>query len=222
MSNEQFASSGFALFPAVLSPAECQRLTRHVSDLACARAGTRCLLHQPWCAELADRLRQHPSLSPLLPASHVAVQCTYFLKSAEVNWLVAVHQDTAIPVAQRCHHPDLRGWSVKEGIQYVQPPPQLLEQLIALRVHLDPCRLEDGPLRVVPGSHLDGIIPPSQAVEARLAEVLCLAEPGDVLAMRPLLLHASSKSTGESQRRVLHFLFGPSQLPYGLSWLVAV
>lgn len=36
--------------------------------------------------------------------------------------------------------------------------------------------------------------------------------------MRPLLLHASSKATGRSRRRVLHFVYGPAQLPSGLRW----
>jgi hypothetical protein len=31
-------------------------------------------------------------------------------------------------------------------------------------------------------------------------------------------LHASSKATGTSRRRVLHFVFGPRALPYGLEW----
>jgi hypothetical protein len=40
--------------------------------------------------------------------------------------------------------------------------------------------------------------------------------------MRPLLLHASSKGSGTSARRVLHFVFGPRQLPHGLAWELAV
>jgi hypothetical protein len=38
------------------------------------------------------------------------------------------------------------------------------------------------------------------------------------MLMQPLLLHASSKATGTSRRRVLHFLFGPPALPCGLAW----
>ena len=41
---------------------------------------------------------------------------------------------------------------------------------------------------------------------------------GFAVLMRPLLLHASSKATGASRRRVLHFLFGPRQLLLGLAW----
>jgi hypothetical protein len=43
-----------------------------------------------------------------------------------------------------------------------------------------------------------------------------------VLVMRPLLLHASSKATSLTPRRVLHFLFGPPSLPLGLEWQWAV
>ena len=41
------------------------------------------------------------------------------------------------------------------------------------------------------------------------------------MLMRPLLLHASSKATGASRRRVLHFVFGPPALPHGLAWVRA-
>ena len=43
----------------------------------------------------------------------------------------------------------------------------------------------------------------------------CTALRGDALVLRPLLLHASSKASGTSRRRVLHYVFGPCELPYG-------
>jgi hypothetical protein len=51
-----------------------------------------------------------------------------------------------------------------------------------------------------------------------VAEIACNAHRGSALVMRPLLLHASSKASGLSRRRVLHLLFGPRQLPHGLNW----
>ena len=66
-------------------------------------------------------------------ADAVAVQCTYFEKSADRNWLVPIHQDLAIPVARRVEHPALRGWSHKEGSLFVQPPADVLAQLVAVR-----------------------------------------------------------------------------------------
>jgi hypothetical protein len=53
-------------------------------------------------------------------------------------------------------------------------------------------------------------------------EVHCLADRGGVVVMRPLLLHLSSKARAQSRRRVLHFLFGPSELTCGLRWHRAV
>jgi len=137
---------------------------------------------------------------------------------------VSVHQDLSIPVAERVDAEGLRGWSEKEGSLQVQPPVEVLEQLVAVRLHIDPCNEDDGPLRVVPASHLQGIVSPESAVRERDAkgEVFCTAQPGDALVMRPLLLHASSKARASSRRRVLHFLFGPPTLPHGLRWPAAV
>lgn len=140
------------------------------------------------------------------------------------NWLVPVHQDLSIPVAERLPDASLRGWSEKEGSIYVQPPVDLLQQLVAVRLHIDSCGDHDGPLRVVPGSHTLGRVDPNAAasIRSRSLEIPCTGARGSALVMRPLLLHASSKATGSSLRRVLHFLFGPPSLPYGLRWQYAV
>ncbi|WP_374518121.1 phytanoyl-CoA dioxygenase family protein [Undibacterium squillarum] len=210
---------GVAHIPAVLSAAACAQLETPVLQAA-NRGGTRCMLDQPWCAALADELRNHPLLQTLLGDNDHAVQCTYFEKSASRNWLVSLHQDLSIPVRQKCAHPALSGWSEKEGMLFVQPPASVLANMLALRLHLDACGIRDGALAVVPGSHLQGRQTPEQAIASReqLGQILCTAARGDIIAMRPLTLHASSKASGHSQRRVLHFVFGPRSLPYGLAW----
>ena len=106
---------------------------------------------------------------------------------------------------------------------YVQPPLAVLRELVAVRLHLDPCGEHDGALRVIAGSHQLGRIAADQAARLRVrhAETVCTAAAGDALVMRPLLLHASSRATGNSRRRVLHFLFGPRELPCGLEWAEA-
>jgi hypothetical protein len=216
---ETFEANGFALVPGVLSKEACRSMAARVRPDS-ASGGTRCLLAESWCAGLARRLRDHPLLSRLVPAAHVAVQCTYFEKSPGRNWLVPIHQDLSIPVAERVESPGLGGWSEKEGALFVQPPASLLEALVAIRVHLDDCAAEEGPLRVVPGSHTQGRIAPEAALALRAAatEVSCHAAQGSALVMRPLLLHASSKSTGTGRRRVLHFVFGPQSPGHGLRW----
>lgn len=217
---EPLARQGFALVPQLLDGSACDALAQRLSHAQGGRAGTRALLSQPWCRDLARRLPGHAALAALLPPGHVAVQCTYFEKSAAHNWLVPVHQDLGIPVAERVAHPPLRGWSEKEGVLHVLAPAELLQQLVAVRLHIDDCAVDDGPLRVVPGSHLHGPLDEQAAAALRQAagEVVCAVPRGGALVMRPLLLHASSKASGTSLRRVLHFLLGPRELPFGLRW----
>lgn len=216
---QAFDDAGFARVQGMLTDAACQAVAAR-ADPGTRSGGTRSLLAEAWCADLVRHLRAHASLAGLLPAGHVAVQCTYFEKSASRNWLVPVHQDLSIPVQCRVDDPALRGWSEKEGQWFVQAPGEVLAQLVAVRVHLDDCGEDDGPLRVVPASHRRGVLSPEAARIARqhAGEVVCTSPRGGALVMRPLLLHASSKSTGHSQRRVLHFVFGPPWLPHGLTW----
>jgi hypothetical protein len=189
-----------------------------------SRAGSRNLLDLPWCQDLAATLRAHADIAPLLPPGAVAVQCTLFDKSADRNWLVALHQDLSIPVQERAPHPECTGWSEKEGVVYVQPPVRVLESLVAVRVHLDRCGPDNGPLRVVPRSHRHGRLSTdaANALRQQYGVVECFAQGGDVLVMRPLLLHSSSKALAPGRRRVLHVLFGPPDLPCGLRWHRAV
>ena len=211
---------GYALLPAVVAPDDCAGLARHVDAAFATAVGARDPLVHAWCRDLAQRLARHPALRPLLPPDHVVAQCTYFSKSTNRNWLVALHQDLSSAVAERVDDGRLSGWSRKDGVLHVQPPADVLASLAAVRVHLDDCGADDGPLRVVPGSHRDGRLSPVDETRLRDARGLttCTAGRGEVLVLRPLLLHASSKASGTSRRRVLHYVFGPRELPYGLRW----
>jgi hypothetical protein len=215
----QLTTDGLTVVRGLLSQAECDEVSRSLEATDIRGAGSRRLLHEAWCADLARKVMGHPDVREVLPERARAVQCTFFEKSTATNWLVPIHQDLSIPVSGRVDHPALSGWSEKEGAVFVQAPDSVLEQMLAVRVHVDDCSLEDGPLRVVPGSHEFGRVGPAQAALAgRTAGVAVPANRGDALLMRPLVLHASSKSSGSSLRRVLHFVFGPESLPYGLSW----
>lgn len=224
MHSRHFADQGYALLPKFLDGSTCKEL-REAAELSAHRGvGSRDMLDLEWCRRLAVTLRQRLADLDCLPHSDRAVQCTLFEKSPERNWLVAIHQDLSIPVEEKVADTRLGGWSVKSGIPFVHAPIDVLEQLTAVRVHLDPCDACDGPLNIVPGSHLHGIIDAAKANELRdmLGVIPCTASVGDALVMRPALLHASSKASGNSRRRVLHFLYGPPSLPYGLKWARAV
>ena len=87
-------------------------------------------------------------------------------------------------------------------------------------VHLGDAAETNGALRVLPGSHRLGRLSPAQIQQQRAqqADVLCAVAAGDALLMRPLLLHASGRSTSQRHRRVLHIEYAAFALPDGLDW----
>lgn len=215
-----FHEQGYFITEPLIAPAQCHALAAAAADLPASGAGTRALLALPWCRALAKVLLLHPALQPFLPPTAAAVQCTYFEKTPQKNWLVPLHQDLSISVAQRVEHPQLTGWSEKEGTLFVQPPARVLENIRAVRVHLDACGADDGALRVVPRSHRSGRLDDRamQALRDANGEVLCCVPQGAALLLAPSLLHASSKATSGKPRRVLHFQFATPALPFGLRW----
>lgn len=218
---------GFARWPGALAPEQVAAVAAQplLAQAVDTDAGDRELLREPWCGALAARLRERLAAAGVLAPDAVAVQCTLFRKSALRNWKVTLHQDLSIPVAAAVADPRLGAWSRKQGRPFVQPPAELLQRLLAVRLHLDDCGADDGPLRVVAGSHRHGRLDAAAARALRAAEgeTECTAGRGDLLIMRPLLLHASSKATRpEGRRRVLHFLFGPREPGYSLHWSIAL
>ena len=216
----QLEESGYAVIPDVVGFDEISRIERFIDDEGNGVAGTRRLINRPWCREISDRLIRNARLSEALPADARAVQCTLFVKSTASNWLVSIHQDLSIPVAERVDNLDYHGWSEKEGELFVQPPVSILNDVVAVRLHLDDCNECNGALRVVPGSHRFGRLTAAEATVLRKAqgEVYVRVPRGGAMVMKPLLLHASSKISTNNRRRVLHFVFGPASLPGPLRW----
>lgn len=217
------AHDGWLRMPSGLPRAMLASLPIDVS-LDAGDAGSRNLLAHAWCAALVAPIRERLQAAELLPGNSVAVQCTLFRKAPDCNWKVPYHQDLSIPVDAPVEHPTLSGWSMKEDGHYVQPPIDLLDALLAVRLHLDACDDDAGALRVVPGSHRLGRLSPEciAAMDKRRDEIVCVADAGDLLLMRPLLLHASSKAGRPNGRRVLHFLFAPRDPGCGLQWRISL
>lgn len=220
--NRMLIVDGFSIIENCFSRPECDSIIPQFDTIS--GGGTRCLLNNVWCQALASEIRNRVAKTIPELARLVAVQCTFFNKSPTSNWLVAFHQDRSIPVAMSLSACGWSGWSQKEGMTFIHGPDELLDQMIAVRLHFDDCTADNGPLRVIPGSHRAGTMSPEKIVaqcESSEEEVL-LVSKGGVIAMRPLLIHASSKSRTIENRRVLHFLFGPVGLPAGLEWRLAV
>ena len=143
-----------------------------------------------------------------------------FDKTPGANWKVGWHQDLSIAVKKRVDVPGFGPWSEKAGVPHVQPPCAVLEQMLTIRLHLDECGEDNGPLRVLPGSHTKGKMAPQEIKAYRQATepVICACPRGGALLMRPLLLHASSLATSPKHRRVVHLEFAAQPLPGGLEW----
>lgn len=198
---------GIEHLPAVVSPPELAAL--HPALFAAGRAGTRCLLDDPGVRRLAQQVRATLYASAHLPAAAVAIQAIAFDKTPDANWKVTWHQDLMFPFARPVTAAGFDLATKKDDIDYARPPASVLEDLLAVRLHLDPCDATNGPLRISPGSHRHGILPAVRIPEmvTHHGEHTCLARLGDAFLLKPLVLHASSPATTPRHRRVLHFVY---------------
>jgi len=148
------------------------------------------------------------------------IKAILFDKSVESNWYVTWHQDLTIAVKEKVELEGFGPWSIKDGIQHVQPPREVLENIVSLRIHLDDCPEENGAIKFIAGSHKIGVMSSAEIGNHRDSNmhVCCPADRGDVIVMRPLILHSSSQSTIVNHRRVLHIEFAGADLPGGLVW----
>jgi ectoine hydroxylase-related dioxygenase (phytanoyl-CoA dioxygenase family) len=198
----------------VLRASDIRALTQAIArqDIPHSRAGARHVLKCPPIAALATDPRLLAIASEWLGAPAIPFKATLFDKNPGANWLVAWHQDTALPLVQRSAAAGWGPWSIKDGVNYAHAPATVLDRVIALRIHLDDSFSENGPLRVLPGTHRLGVLSDAQVAElARNAHPSqCCVPAGGVIAMRPLIVHASSKSLSLSSRRVLHVEYAAS------------
>lgn len=148
------------------------------------------------------------------------VRVILFDKTPENNWLVSWHQDKTISVSGKCDIDGWGPWSFKDGVQHVQPPLDVLNQIVTFRIHIDDSTIENGCLRVIPKSSEHGVLSASriQEIIAENKAVDCIGKSGSVLVMKPHILHSSSRSTKPSQRRVIHVEYSNYKLPQNLSW----
>lgn len=166
----------------------------------------------------SDRLKG--KAASYLGSSPDVVRVILFDKTAARNWLVSWHQDKTIAVNTRMDIPNWGPWSIKDGQVHVQPDVDILEKMVTFRLHLDDTSSANGCLRVIPKSHRHGILDSRSIDQLVAAEsaVACAANAGDLLVMRPHLLHASSKGTLPSRRRIVHIEYSNAVLPSNLTW----
>ena len=219
---KSLSQNGFEIVPGILDERNRQELIACLGPVN--GAGRRALLSTPAVAKLASSALLLDLVRPHLKSEPRPVQGIYFNKSAEINWLVAWHQDLTLALRSRIDLTGFGPWSIKDGVPHVQPPVELLEQMLTVRLHLDHCDETNGALRVIPGSHALGRLTAERLKQ--LSEhsdaVVCRLSAGDALLMSPLLLHASSRSQNPGHRRVLHIEYAAFSLPSELQWNEAV
>ena len=143
-----------------------------------------------------------------------------FDKSPARNWALGWHQDRTICVRARRDVPGFGPWTVKDGLTHVEPPFDLLERMVTLRIHLDDVTSDNAPLLVAPGSHRLGRIRADriEAVVRRRGTFVCTASAGDVWLYATPILHASQRAQEPARRRVLQVDYSADALPGGLEW----
>ncbi|MBS9715384.1 hypothetical protein ACFFUT_14065 [Pseudohalocynthiibacter aestuariivivens] len=149
-----------------------------------------------------------------------AVRAILFDKTADNNWPLGWHQDRTICVKRIADVAEFGPFTRKSGLLHVQPPASILEHMLTLRVHLDPCGAENAPLKVALGSHKLGLVRVDDIADAVASseQLDCLAKPRDIWAYRTLILHASDAAQHPTRRRVLQVDFAAFDLPDPLEW----
>lgn len=198
-------------------------------------------------ADLDETLQEHPSeeagvrihgnaelkrlLDPEGPIGTIAatvlgersrpVRAILFNKTANANWSLGWHQDRTISVKERRDVAGFGPWTLKGGMNHVEPPFGLLACMVTLRIHLDDVGADNAPLLVAPGSHKLGRVLEDKIDEvvSRCGTLACLASAGDVWLYSTPILHASKAATAPKTRRVLQVDYAAEDLPHGLEWL---
>ncbi len=220
---QQFARDGFLIVENVLALDAVEQIRTMLGALQHDRANIRNVLTAaPRVRELLQSNGVFKLAEETLAREPCLTRAILFDKKSGANWAVGWHQDITVAVLHRLDVPGFAGWSVKEGVPHVHPPVDVLQQMITVRLHIDDCADENGPLQVLPASHLHGRLSDDELnhwIQRRA--ITCVAAAGSAILMRPLLLHRSSPAKAPLHRRVLHLEFAAGKLPGGLEWNVA-
>jgi ectoine hydroxylase-related dioxygenase (phytanoyl-CoA dioxygenase family) len=205
---------GFAILPNVFTRIEMEDFLSSLNQVSLkrSRAGVRHALSVSAVASLARNIGLLKIAGQVVGPGCLPFRATLFEKTGRANWLVAWHQDTALPLREWREAQGWGPWSVKDGVIYAHAPAGALSLVLAIRVHLDDSMEHNGPLRVVPGTHSRGVLTDEEIHELAANQPVeeCLVPCGGILAMRPLLVHSSSMTRNQDPRRILHIEYAPS------------
>lgn len=223
-----FKNDGFAVLNTIYSDAEVAAISSCIEKASAERklaenskhlfAIRQVIAKIPELKSLLFTEKFHELLTSIFEEDCFLTKAIYFDKPSESNWFVAYHQDLSISVDRKQDVSNYKNWTFKKEQYGVQPPIDILENIVTIRVHLDKTEKENGALKVIPTSHLKGIYRPETIDWTTETKHICEVEKGGVMLMKPLTLHASNRTTNHKQRRVLHLEFSTKQLEKPLEW----
>lgn len=223
MTSLDFCSDGVEIRRGIVSR-ECIEAVKSEISLGCEalqRHGIRNIEKRfSSIAQLASSHEVFAIACELLKSSPRLVRALFFDKTQETNWFVTWHQDKTVTLNQKCEMAGWGAWSIKEGVCHVQPPRAVLDEMVTIRLHMDDADENSGCLNVLPGSHSLGILSQSELDQLvrTSTPIACVVTAGDAVVMRPHVVHASSKSTRQLHRRVVHLEYSSYALPKGINW----
>src|ERR1019366_2292323 len=188
MTKREIEADGYALVHRCVSGETIRALE---TALDADQHGIRNLLSNQIVRAIAGSDEVRRPVASVLGQECFAVRGIFFNKNPKANWKVTWHQDCVIAVREKLDIEDWGPWSSKVGVIHVRPALAVLQQMLAIRIHLDDCGEENGPLRVIPGSHRGGILSyPEIQNRSKESAVAC----------------------------VVHLEFAATELPHGATW----
>jgi ectoine hydroxylase-related dioxygenase (phytanoyl-CoA dioxygenase family) len=177
-------------------------------------------LQLPEIRQLVQTPEMRQLVEQFLGKNAFAVRGILFDKNSDANWKVVWHQDISIAIKEKIETAGFDPWTQKADVPHLQPPAEILERMLTVRMHLDECHANNGPLKVLLGSHRHGKLGAQEIAQWRqhVTETICEVPRGGALLVKPLLLHASAPAATPEHRRVIHLDFAVQNLPNGLQW----
>lgn len=229
--NNEINSEGFAIIEKVYSEneiekiiSEIEKVTENETENSTFRKSEDLFAIRQFHKEIPETLNYifNQNLREIIKSNfgenYFITKSIYFDKPEKSNWFVAYHQDLTISVDKKMEIENFENWTTKQNQFAVQPPKEILEQNFTIRIHIDKTTKENGALKVLNKSHRKGIVRTENIELENEIETICEVEKGGIMIMKPLLFHASNKTTNNERRRVIHIEFSNQNLPNDLEW----
>ena len=212
-------TDGFCIVHNIFSSQEIESILNLINHSQKKYAIRQLINHYP---KIKDLIFSNPVFNKLFSSicdkNYFLSKAIYFNKPSKSNWFVGYHQDLSISVQKIQETKGFSNCTNKNKQIGVIPPLRIVENTITFRIHLDSTDETNGALKVLVNSHNRGIIRIDSTFNKQSWKALtCHVPKGGVMLMKPLLLHASAKSTSKNDRRVIHLEFCNEHIPMG--WL---